>query len=69
MYILQLIDLLMIDIYNSTIVQPRDLWILSRLNTTIEETNCAIQNYLFGNATSSLHSFFLYDLCDVYLGK
>lgn len=48
-------------------VQPRDRWILSRLNATIAETDAAISSYLFGNATSALHSFFLYDVCDVYL--
>ena len=47
--------------------QPRDEWILSRLNSTIEETGTALQSYLFGVATSALHQFFLYDLCDVYL--
>ena len=48
-------------------VQPRDVWILSRLNATIAEADAAIASYLFGNATSALHSFFLYDVCDVYL--
>lgn len=47
--------------------QPRDLWILSRLNATIAETDGALATYLFGNATSALHAFFLYDVCDVYL--
>jgi valyl-tRNA synthetase len=47
--------------------QPRDLWILSRLNATVAETDSAMTTYLFGNATSALHSFFLYDVCDVYL--
>lgn len=47
--------------------QPRERWILSRLNTTIAECDAAIGAYLFGNATSALHAFFLYDVCDVYL--
>jgi len=51
----------------STHAQPRDEWILSRLNSAIEETGGALQSYLFGVATSALHQFFLYDLCDVYL--
>ena len=54
-------------VLNSSHAQPRDLWILSRLNATIVETDNAITSYLFGNATTALHSFFLYDLCDVYL--
>ena len=45
----------------------RDLFVLSRLNRTIQETNLAIASYLFGAATTSLHSFFLYDVCDLYL--
>jgi valyl-tRNA synthetase len=51
----------------SVVVQPRDRWILSRLNATIVETTAALNSYLFGNATTALHSFFLYDVCDVYL--
>ena len=54
-------------ILQSPHAQPRDEWILSRLNNAIEETGTALQNYLFGVATSALHQFFLYDLCDVYL--
>jgi hypothetical protein len=53
-------------IYNTN-VAPREQWILSRLNQCIIDTNTAITDYLFGNATSSLYSFFLYDVCDVYL--
>ncbi len=45
----------------------RDLYILSKLNSTIRDCNAAIGNYLFGAATSALHSFFLYDVCDFYL--
>jgi len=54
-------------ILQSTLAQPREKWIISRLNATIGEVDTAIATYLFGNATSALHSFFLYDVCDVYL--
>jgi valyl-tRNA synthetase len=54
-------------VLQSAQAQPRDLWILSRLNATIADTDNAIASYLFGNATSALHAFFLYDVCDVYL--
>ena len=54
-------------ILGSELAQPRERWIISRLNTTIAECDAAIASYLFGNATSALHSFFLYDVCDVYL--
>jgi valyl-tRNA synthetase len=44
-----------------------DLWILSRLSQTIEAVDKAFENYEFANATQSCYSFWLYDLCDVYL--
>lgn len=48
-------------------VRNRDLSILSKLNNTIIACNTNMQAYLFGNVSSALYSFFLYDLCDVYL--
>ena len=48
-------------------VRNRDLSILSKLNNTIIACNTHMQAYLFGNVSSALYSFFLYDLCDVYL--
>lgn len=45
----------------------RDVYILSRLNATIKECNTQIGDYNFGATTMALHSFFLYDVCDVYL--
>ena len=48
-------------------VSQRDLFILHRLNQTIEDIDINMKAYLFGNVTSALHSFFLYDVCDVYL--
>lgn len=48
-------------------VAKRDLFILSKLNTCIKDCIAAIDSYLFGAATSALHSFFLYDVCDYYL--
>lgn len=44
-----------------------DLWILSRLSQTIEAVDKSFENYEFSVATSNCHSFWLYDLCDVYL--
>ena len=48
-------------------VSKRDLFILSRLNRTIAECQSCLENYSFQAVTSALHSFFIYDLCDVYL--
>ena len=48
-------------------VSTRDRFILSRLNATTKECNAALESYQFAAATSALHSFFLYDFCDVYV--
>ncbi|KAJ6627764.1 Valine--tRNA ligase [Pseudolycoriella hygida] len=44
-----------------------DLWILSRLASTIENCNSGFEIYDFTIPTSACYSFWLYDLCDVYL--
>lgn len=44
-----------------------DAWILSRLSATIEACNNGFEQYDFAAATSACYSFWLYDLCDVYL--
>lgn len=44
-----------------------DVWILSRLAAAIEACNAGFESYEFATATSACYSFWLYDLCDVYL--
>ncbi|KJE93368.1 valyl-tRNA synthetase [Capsaspora owczarzaki ATCC 30864] len=44
-----------------------DQWILSRLANAIEQANNGMRNYDFPLLTSSIHGFWLYELCDVYL--
>jgi valyl-tRNA synthetase len=44
-----------------------DKWILHRLAVTIESTNAAFTRYDFGEATTLVYNFWLYDLCDYYL--
>lgn len=44
-----------------------DLWILSRLAGAIESCNNGFELYDFTIPTSACYSFWLYDLCDVYL--
>ncbi|CAM2712453.1 unnamed protein product [Rotaria socialis] len=44
-----------------------DLWILSRLSYTIEQCETGFTNYLFPQVTTAIYSFWLYDLCDVYI--
>ena len=45
----------------------QDRWILSKLQRAIEAANKGMTDYDFGSATTAIYSFFLYDLCDVYL--
>ena len=45
----------------------QDRWILSKLQKAIGEANQGMLDYSFGAATTAIYSFFLYDLCDVYL--
>ena len=45
----------------------QDRWILSKLQKAIDGANKAMFAYDFGAATTAIYSFFLYDLCDVYL--
>jgi valyl-tRNA synthetase len=56
-----------IDLINMRGISKRDLYILHRLNETITECDINFKSYLFGNVTTTLHSFFLYDVCDLYL--
>ncbi|RLN43890.1 hypothetical protein BBJ28_00022795, partial [Nothophytophthora sp. Chile5] len=51
----------------NAVVSPRDRTILSRLNAAIESCNASFAAYEFGELTNALYTFWLYDLCDVYL--
>mmetsp|Transcript_63182 Transcript_63182/g.137388 ORF Transcript_63182/g.137388 Transcript_63182/m.137388 type:complete len:1069 (-) Transcript_63182:79-3285(-) len=44
-----------------------DRWILSRLSNCAQKANESFEKYEFAGATSATYSFFLYELCDVYL--
>eukprot|EP01134_Creolimax_fragrantissima_P002761 CFRG2761T1 len=46
---------------------PMDIWVLSRLSKTVLAMNEAFSSYTFPAATQAIHSFWLYDFCDVYL--
>jgi len=46
---------------------PIDRWILSKLNGAIKETNDGLAGFEFAQSTSAIYSFWLYQLCDVYL--
>jgi len=48
-------------------LQWEDRWILSRLSFCAQKTNQAFEKYEFANATTATYSFFVYELCDVYL--
>ncbi|KAJ1863978.1 valine--tRNA ligase [Coemansia sp. RSA 2703] len=42
-------------------------WILQRLNTAARDLNAALTDMSFMPATTAIHGFWLYDLCDVYI--
>jgi len=44
-----------------------DTWILSRLNTTIEECNTALEQYRFNDAAMNIYDFTWHTFCDWYL--
>ena len=45
----------------------QERWILSRLTNAEELANNGFKNYDFAQTTTALYSFWLYELCDVYL--
>ena len=44
-----------------------DKWILNKLNETVKEVQANLEITNLMQATSAIHSFWLYDLCDVYI--
>ncbi|KAJ9598284.1 hypothetical protein L9F63_011024 [Diploptera punctata] len=44
-----------------------DLWMLSRISAAVEQCNNGFETYDFSVATTACYSYWLYDLCDVYL--
>lgn len=42
-------------------------WILSRLNVAIQDVVKAMESYEFGDATKAIYSFWMDDLCDVFI--
>lgn len=44
-----------------------DRWILNKLSKAAAGTNEALKEYNFQEATTAIYSFWLYELCDVYL--
>jgi valyl-tRNA synthetase len=51
----------------SEIVYPTDLWLIGRLNDTIERATRASDAFEFGDAKQAAEDFFWSDLCDNYL--
>ncbi|NXD32236.1 SYVC ligase, partial [Spelaeornis formosus] len=42
-------------------------WVRSRLSRAVRGCGAALEAYDFPGATTAVHSFWVYDLCDVYL--
>lgn len=55
------------DLAEAADASATDRWILSRLAATAEAVNQGMQAFDFTAATSAIHAFWLYELCDVYL--
>ena len=58
--------------YGATAIEPRgysfpDMWIIGRLNQTIEQVTQAYETYRFDLAAETLYSFVWNDYCDWYL--
>ena len=47
--------------------KPHCRWILNKLNICITEMHTYFDEYNFMMATRSIHSFFIYDFCDVFI--
>ncbi|KAF0714051.1 Aste57867_4065 [Aphanomyces stellatus] len=54
-------------VIHNKVVSARDRFILSRLYHTIKVANASLSAYAFGDVTTALYNFWLYDVCDVYL--
>ncbi|CAK4081064.1 unnamed protein product [Aphanomyces euteiches] len=60
-------DGLAATVLDNPVVNARDRFILSRLHNTIATANNALASYSFGEVTTALYHYWLYDVCDVYL--
>jgi len=59
--------LLTVELPQSKIIAVRDRFILSRLTHAVQAVNDGFINYRFGDAQGAAYSFWIDDLCDVYL--
>ena len=55
------------DIESGIINQKADLWILSRLNQTIQKAEAEFEQYEYAKARQAVEDFFWNDFCDNYL--
>ncbi|KAJ3006608.1 UNVERIFIED_CONTAM: hypothetical protein HDU68_003984 [Siphonaria sp. JEL0065] len=55
------------EIYITKNESLADLWILHKLNIAARETNLALEQRNFMQATNVVYNFWMYELCDVYL--
>jgi valyl-tRNA synthetase len=52
---------------DSSDLKLEDIWILSRLNRTVEEVTSLMGNYRFNSAVKTLYDFVWHDFCDWYV--
>lgn len=55
------------DVKNSLITEPLDLWVLTRLNKTIAKATEEFNSYEYCDARVAIENFFWQDFCDNYL--
>uniref|UniRef100_A0A4W4GSG5 Valine--tRNA ligase n=1 Tax=Electrophorus electricus TaxID=8005 RepID=A0A4W4GSG5_ELEEL len=60
-------DVLVTPLSETSPVSSIDRWICSRLSGTVQQCESSFESYQLHAVTSALHSFWLHDLCDVYL--
>lgn len=67
------LPLLLLPLLTVTLTQPTgkeslaEKWILHKLNLAAEKVNAALHERNFMAATSDAYSFWLYEICDVYI--
>lgn len=55
------------EVFDEEKLQPKDVWIIDRLNQAIDNINLNLDKYEVGVATDYLYSFVWEDFCDYYI--
>ncbi|MFW5959568.1 MAG: class I tRNA ligase family protein [Chitinivibrionales bacterium] len=55
------------SLYEADALKPEDIWILSRLQTTVSRVRSAVSNYRFNEMCRVIYDFTWHDFCDWYI--